>query len=34
VNVYSLRLDDNLVTALGEVPGTTVRQIASSVVRR
>jgi sigma-E factor negative regulatory protein RseB len=34
VNVYSLRLDDNLVTALGEVPGTTVRQIASSVARR
>jgi sigma-E factor negative regulatory protein RseB len=31
VNVYSLRLDDNLVTALGEVPGSTVRQIASSV---
>jgi sigma-E factor negative regulatory protein RseB len=34
VHVYSLRLDDNLVTALGEVPGTTVRQIASSVARR
>ncbi|MEP7062631.1 MAG: MucB/RseB C-terminal domain-containing protein [Betaproteobacteria bacterium] len=34
VNVYSLRLDDNLVTALGEVPGSTVRQIASSVTRR
>jgi len=31
VNVYSLRLDDNLVTALGEVPGSTVREIASSV---
>ncbi len=34
VNVYSVRLDDNLVTALGEVPGTTVRQIASSVTHR
>jgi sigma-E factor negative regulatory protein RseB len=34
VNVYSLRLDDNLVTALGEVPGSTVRQIASSVTHR
>jgi sigma-E factor negative regulatory protein RseB len=33
VNVYSLRLDDILVTALGEVPGSTVRQIASSVTR-
>ena len=34
LNVYSLQLDDNLVTALGEVPGATVRQIASSVTRR
>ena len=33
VNVYTVRLDDNFVTALGEVPGTTVQQIASSVVR-
>ncbi len=31
VNVYSVRLDDDLVTALGEVPGSTVREIASSV---
>jgi sigma-E factor negative regulatory protein RseB len=34
VNVFSVRLEDNLVTALGEVPGTTVRQIASSVAHR
>jgi len=34
VNVYSVRVDDNLVTALGEVPGSTVRQIASSVAHR
>ncbi len=34
INLYSVRLDDNLVTALGEVPGTTVRQIAASVARR
>jgi sigma-E factor negative regulatory protein RseB len=34
VSVYSLRLDNNLVTALGEVPGSTVREIASSVERR
>jgi sigma-E factor negative regulatory protein RseB len=32
VNVYTVRLDDNFVTALGEVPSTTVQQIASSVV--
>ncbi|MEO8849470.1 MAG: MucB/RseB C-terminal domain-containing protein [Casimicrobiaceae bacterium] len=31
VNVFSVRQDDNLVTALGEVPPSTVRQIASSV---
>ncbi|MBS0321091.1 MAG: MucB/RseB C-terminal domain-containing protein [Proteobacteria bacterium] len=34
VNIYSVRLDDNLVTALGEVPAVTVRQIANAVARR
>ncbi len=34
LNVYALKLDDHLVTVLGEAPATTVRQIAQSVVRR
>lgn len=34
LNVYSMKVDDRLVTALGEVPGATVRQIAASVARR
>jgi sigma-E factor negative regulatory protein RseB len=34
LNIYSFRLDDHLVTALGEAPGATVRQIATSVVPR
>lgn len=33
-NVYATKLDDHLVTALGEVPAVTVRQIAQSVARR
>jgi sigma-E factor negative regulatory protein RseB len=34
LNVYSVKLDDHLVTALGEAPGITVRQIANSVQQR
>jgi sigma-E factor negative regulatory protein RseB len=34
LNIYSVKLDDHLVTALGEAPGATVRQIATSVVHR
>jgi len=34
LNVHSLKLDDRLVTVLGEVPMVTVRQIAQSVARR
>jgi sigma-E factor negative regulatory protein RseB len=34
LNVFSTRLDDHLVTVLGEVPAATVRHIAQSVVRR
>lgn len=34
LNVHSLKLDDNLVTVLGEAPAATVRQIAQSVERR
>ncbi len=34
LNVYTLKLDDHLVTALGEAPAVTVRQIAQSVSRR
>lgn len=34
LNIYSTRMDDHLVTALGEAPGATVRQIATSVVPR
>jgi sigma-E factor negative regulatory protein RseB len=34
LNIYSVKLDDHLVTALGEAPGATVRQIATSVVAR
>ncbi len=34
VNVVIRQQDDNLVTVLGEVPVTTVRQIAHSVARR
>ena len=34
LNVYSIKLDDQVVTALGEAPGATVRQIANSVTRR
>ena len=34
LNVYSLRQDDHLITVMGETPGTTVRQIAHSVMHR
>jgi sigma-E factor negative regulatory protein RseB len=34
VNVYSMKLDDQMVTVLGEAPGATVRQIATSVAKR
>ena len=34
LNIYSVKLDDHLVTALGEAPGATVRQIANSVQQR
>ncbi len=34
INVVIRQQDDNLVTVLGEVPATTVRQIAHSVTRR
>ena len=34
LNVFALRLDDHFVTALGEAPAVTVRQIAQSVSRR
>jgi sigma-E factor negative regulatory protein RseB len=34
LNVYTLKLDDHFVTALGEAPATTIRQIAQSVARR
>lgn len=34
LNVYTTKLDDHLVTALGEAPAVTVRQIAQSVARR
>jgi sigma-E factor negative regulatory protein RseB len=34
LNVYSLRLDDHLITVMGETPGATVRQIAHSVTHR
>jgi sigma-E factor negative regulatory protein RseB len=34
LNVYSLKLDEHLVTVLGEAPGATVRQMAQSVTRR
>jgi len=34
LNVYALRLDDHMVTVLGEAPARTVQQIANSVVRR
>ena len=34
LNVHSLKLDDRLITVLGEVPMITVRQIAQSVARR
>jgi sigma-E factor negative regulatory protein RseB len=34
LNIFSVKLDDHLVTALGEAPGATVRQIATSVVPR
>ena len=34
LNIYSVKVDDYLVTALGEAPGATVRQTATSVVHR
>ena len=34
LNVYSVRVDDHLITVLGEVPVVTVRQIAQSVGRK
>jgi sigma-E factor negative regulatory protein RseB len=34
INVFSRQLDEHLVTVLGETPGATVRQIASSVAHR
>jgi sigma-E factor negative regulatory protein RseB len=34
LSIYSVRLDDHLITAIGEAPGATVRQIANSVQQR
>ena len=34
INQYSVRQDDYVITALGEVPAETVRQFATSVARR
>jgi sigma-E factor negative regulatory protein RseB len=34
LNVYRVRLDDHLITVMGETPGATVRQIAHSVAHR
>ena len=34
LSIYSVRLDDHLITAIGEAPGVTVRQIANSVQPR
>jgi sigma-E factor negative regulatory protein RseB len=34
LNVYAYKMDDHLVTALGEAPPITIRQIALSVSRR
>lgn len=34
LNVYTVKSDDHVVTALGEAPAVTVRQIAQSVSRR
>jgi sigma-E factor negative regulatory protein RseB len=34
LNVYSVRQDDQVITALGETPSATVRQIAMSATRR
>jgi len=34
LSIYSVRLDDHLITAIGEAPGATVRQIANSVQPR
>ena len=34
LNVFAHRMDDHLVTALGEAPPITIRQIAQSVSRR
>ena len=34
LNVYAMKLDNHLVTVLGEVPAVTVRQVAQSVARR
>src|SRR5262249_51907972 len=34
LNEYRVKLDDYLVTVLGEAPAATVRQIGNSVVKR
>ena len=34
LNIFRTKLDDHLITALGEAPGATVRQIGMSVVHR
>jgi len=34
INQYSVKLDDYVITALGEVPAETVRMLANSVTRR
>jgi sigma-E factor negative regulatory protein RseB len=34
LNVYVLKLDDHMITVLGEAPARTVQQIANSVARR
>ena len=34
INQYSVKLDDYVITALGEAPAETVRMIATSVTRR
>ena len=34
LNIYSLKLDDTVVTVMGEAPGATIRQIGNSLARR
>ncbi|MET0731492.1 MAG: MucB/RseB C-terminal domain-containing protein [Casimicrobiaceae bacterium] len=34
LNIYSLKLEDSVVTIMGEAPGATIRQIGNSLARR